>query len=304
MSKAKKAAPKKKASTALAVRAKAKAPAKTKAPEVVITGMQPVGQLGEIATVGALGLAELRLTSAEEQVLARAVDPGLIQFKPAKRDGPPIIPYLPHIVYTRWFNEAFGRTGWSIVPTAAPKKVDNLLLVPYLLYIHGVPVAAATGEQEYIESNKQQTYGDVIESTVASALRRCAKRLGVGLEMWDKGWLKVHAIPPHERGQRRGAAPARDERDDAIEAQTWPTDTVAEREAEGRPVLAGFVTRQQLDRLTEIAERRGRAPAEVSLYLRRVFGVQRANQLKAADYAEVCRALEARGDLPMPGDGQ
>lgn len=152
----------------------------------------PVGQLGELATVGALGLAELKLTKEEDAILAEPVNPADVMLKPKVKGGPPEIAYLPHIVYTRWFHRAFGRTGWACVPTAQPKKVNNLILVPYLLYVHGVPVAAATGEQEYFETNAQQTYGDVIESTVASALRRFAKRLGVGLELWDKRWLEAH----------------------------------------------------------------------------------------------------------------
>ena len=143
MSKAKKQAAK--PSTALAVRPKkAKAATVTiEDPKGLMVPQTPVGQLGELATVGALGLAEIKLTDAEEAVLARPVNPADILV----RDGN--IAYLPHIVYTRWFNQAFGRTGWAIVPTATPKKIDKVLLVPFLLYIHGVPVAAATGEHEY-----------------------------------------------------------------------------------------------------------------------------------------------------------
>lgn len=282
----------KSASTALAVR---KAPKAAPAKEVVISGLPavPVGQLGELATVGALGLAELKLTPEEDKILSEEVDPSLIQFKPAKRDGPATIPYLPHIVYTRWMNRAFGRTGWAIVPTAAPKKVDSLILVPYLLYIHGIPVAAATGEQDFIESNKQQTYGDVIESTVASALRRCCKRLGIGLEMWDKEWLKQNAKAIGKKAERK----------DEVRDGEWVEDPNVYTHTVSSQLESPVITPQQLGRIAQIVERTQRNPAEVTLYLKKNFNVPRAAKLLQKDYAKVCRDLEAKGDLPLPGDG-
>jgi hypothetical protein len=75
------------------------------------------------------------------------------------------------------------------VPRAKPMRSGNSVVCPYVLYIHGKPAAMAFGEQEYFDDNKDQTYGDALEATVASALRRCAKRLGVGLELWDRTWL-------------------------------------------------------------------------------------------------------------------
>lgn len=243
----------------------------------------PVGQLGELATVGALGLAELKLTPAEEAVLSEPVNRSEIQWKPKRKDGPPEIPYLPHIVYTRWFSRAFGRTGWAIVPTARPLKQDNLIMVPYLLYVHGIPVAAATGEHEYYESNKQQTYGDVIESTVASALRRCAKRLGVGLEMWDKGFLST-LVPP------RGGSARREEFMDAEPVRSEPATS------------SQTLTAPQRKRLTDICARMGRGAGEVTLWLKKRYGASSTKDIRQADYDAIIRALEARGALPMPGD--
>lgn len=286
----KKAPARTKASTALAVRKKSPAPRILFLDPQGMLPQAPVGQLGELATVGALGLAEIKLTEAEEKVLSRPVDASQILMKPARRGEEPSIPYLPHIVYTRWFNDAFGRTGWSIVPTAAPKKVDNLVLVPYLLYIHGIPVAAATGEQEYIESNRQQTYGDVIESTVASALRRCAKRLGVGLEMWDEAWLDQNARP---RGQRR-SAPA--QREEVIDAHPEPRQPVSSQ-------LETPVTPAQLGQIAQTVERSGRPASEVTLWLKKRWGVKRAAHLQQKDFKQALTELQARGPLVIPGDG-
>lgn len=303
MSKAKKKAAPKKVSTALAVVKKTKAaPAPVLSisdPHGMMARQSPIGQLGELATVGALGLAEIKLTDKEEAVLSRAVDPAQIMLKPAKRGEPPSIPYLPHIFYTRWFNDAFGRTGWSIVPTAAPKKVDNLVLVPYLLYIHGVPVAAATGEQEYIESNRQQTYGDVIESTVASALRRCAKRLGVGLEMWDRAWLEVNTP---KKGRPARVAPRPEPLDaEPVHDQVGQDFDQAIQDAEVEVV--SVLSKEQWARLSRIAEKAGRSPADVNLYLRGNFNKD-LKKIERRHYDAIVKALEGRGALPMPGDGE
>lgn len=290
MKKAKKKAAAK-PSTAIAVR-KPVAKVVIEDPKGLMLQQTPVGQLGELATVGALGLAEVKLTAEEEAVLSEAVNPQDILV----RDGG--IAYLPHIVYTRWFNRAFGRTGWAIVPTSAPKKVDNVVLVPYLLYIHGVPVAAATGEHEYRENNARQTYGDVIESTVACALRRCAKRLGVGLEMWDKAWLT------RTMGGNRSAKHAnRDEGfvdAEPVRQSTRSTQSVDDRVAQASPTI----TTEQRARLEAIRKKVGRDVAEVSLWLKKRYGVKSSAEIKRSDYTEICQAMEARGDLVMPGDGQ
>lgn len=274
------AQPSKKPSTALAVRKKPIVPeVLINDPQGLLKSAQTVGQLGELATVGTLGLVELRLTDAEEGVLARPVNPSDILV----RDGG--IAYLPHIVYTRWFNEAFGRTGWALVPTDAPRKVDNLIIVTYLLYVHGVPVAQAKGEHEYQETNRRQTYGDVIESTVASALRRCAKRLGVGLEMWDKRWLEANVGRRNTRTAERG---------DFIDAQPI--------QRESQP--SAKITKAQQQKLWNAARKRGRIDADVALWLKHVYQVTKTEDLKQSDFAAIIAALESSSDLPLPGDGE
>jgi hypothetical protein len=144
--------------------------------------------LSERTIVGMLGKIELKLTDKEEAILSEVVNVEDVRVKPSGQA------YLSHPTYTRWFNRAFGRLGWSLVPAAAPMKNETgVVVVPYLLHIHGKPAAFAFGEQEWFEgSNREQTYGDALEATVASGLRRCAKRMGVGLELWDRPWTNAY----------------------------------------------------------------------------------------------------------------
>lgn len=288
--------PAKKQTTALVVRKKDAAPVVRISDPGWLLPQSQIGQLGELATVGALGIAQVKLTPEEEQVLNEPVNVADIRWKPRVKDGPPEIPYLPHIVYTRWFCKAFGRTGWALVPVQRVQRAGNLLMREYLLYIHGVPVQTATGEQEYYESNKQQTYGDVIESLHASALRRCAKHLNVGLEMWDKDFLDRLQKPKGVRNVRR-----EDFHGDVYDAEP----ARQEPEPQGSSQLDGdVITDAQRQRLAAIVERAGRSAAEVSLWLKKRYGVATSKAIKRADYAEVCRMLEARGSLQIPGDGQ
>ena len=64
-----------------------------------------------------------------------------------------------------------------------------------MLFVHGKPVAFATGEQDYFETNERQTYGDALEATMSSALRRFCKHLGMGLELLDKDLIPTLSPP-------------------------------------------------------------------------------------------------------------
>jgi len=150
--------------------------------ETVPVQMVPERLLGDGVVVGDFGLVSMRLTPEEEAKLNEPLDINDVRIKP---DG---AVYVPHFVYTRRLNQAFGRTAWQMVPAARPQIVNGIVSMPYRLHVHGKPIAFAWGEQEYHESNKNQTYGDAIEATMASGIRRCCKHLGIGSELWDSSF--------------------------------------------------------------------------------------------------------------------
>lgn len=306
-------------STALA-RRKPAAAARQTGVEVVTTLAPPAPDeasrnlLTSDIALGELGLVEIKLTVEEERILARPVNPADILIKPTGA------PYLSHPVYTRWLNEAFGRTGWALVPASKPIVQDKTVVQPFVLYIHGQPAAFAMGEQEYFESNRDQTYGDALESTVASGLRRCCKRLGIGLELWDRAyteeWKHEHAVAVSVQGKdkkqwrRRRDRPFwnevrggrqdqgseirdRDERPaGGTEAPARQARPPAHHAASGEPITQG-----QRQRLYVIVQNSGRSEQEVSEYLQRRYGVASSKDLKRSDYEAVCAAIESPAPL-------
>lgn len=264
--------------------------------------------LSEAIALGSLGLVEVKLTQAEELILAEPVNVADILIKPTGQ------PYISHPAYTKWFNRAFGRLGWALVPRAKPALSENGVLVPYVLYIHTQPAAFAIGEQDYHGNNREQTYGDAIESTVASGLRRCAKRMGVGLELWDKRFInkfiREHCIcvlrtSKNERAWRRvDDDPFFDEAGNAKEGEDVRP---AQRQESRFPPRSStthrdgrIITEKQLKRLWVILRNSWRPDAEVKEWLASRFKISSTKLITQDIYEQICTAIEARGELP-PG---
>ncbi len=299
-----------KKSTALAVRPRVEM--KIEDPNGMLDGrLAKIGELGELSHTGGIGLGEVKLSPEELTVISR----------PVNRDDVMLLPdgtaYLPHLFYTRWLNEAFGPTGWAIVPAAKPAKNENLIIVPYILYIHRVAVAYANGAAEYYEKNKRQTYDDVIESTVAFGLRRLCKRMGMALELWDKRWLHAFMLAegiqvpvrsaggeivkqwrrrtdpplPYEQAGGSKAAPAAKPKVVDAELVTGDDGNTGER-----------ITKEQVKRLVGIWRGAGRRDEDVQFWMKKKFGYKATADIKRFDYAVIERELVARGDLLLPGD--
>lgn len=332
MAKKKSAAkPAKKKTTALARRRKA-APQ----PTALMRVSDPNGMLSQPLqdgpVLGSFALVEVKLTKREEKVLARKVSVDAVQIKPTGQ------PYLPHAFYRRWFSEAFGRMGWQLRPVnnplRAPAKHEKAIQVVrgYLLYIHGKPVAYADGEHEFWTNNAEQSWGDALEATQASALRRCAKHLNVGLELWDGDFIEkfksehcvryVVQVKDRQGNTRKkyhwalktAPAPANvigsgtADVDDAIDGEVL--DDVPTRRA---PKAAGsdgnggmYLSPPQSRRLYMLAtSKAGREWKDVLAWLKSAYNAvetgtkpDRYITLKRTDYQAVSEAVLAPGPLP------
>ena len=74
---------------------------------------------------------------AEPQILAlrRPVEDREVEWRPAVKDGPPVIPYLAHNGYRDRLDAAFGLGGWGMIPVGMPKEKDGVVYTPYALVI-------------------------------------------------------------------------------------------------------------------------------------------------------------------------
>lgn len=303
---AKRTPPKKTALRPMRRKSQALVPTKPKAPELPAALART---LGEDVAIENFGLVELKFTDREEEILSEPVNLDDVRVKPTGQV------YLPHIVYTRWLNRAFGRTGWALRPAAKPLIGQQAVVIPYLLMIHGQPVAFVYGEQEYFENNRDQSYGDALESTHASALRRCCKHLGMALDLWDKSfgeqYLHQNAIRVKVEKKQKGGEPkvsyqwrrrqdpplyGEIRKDTRREEQDWtPPRTVAP--AASHPDADQPITPEQVTRFWTIARRRGRDDAEIKRYLVSRYGIDSSKAIKRKDYETICQALEHPGGL-------
>lgn len=264
--------------------------------------------------LGELGLVEVKFTPEEEAVLDQPVRLEDIRVKPTGQ------PYVSHPSYTRRFNRAFGRGAWALVPVSKPMLQKTSVVVPYVFHVHGKPIAFAMGEQEYFEHNREQTYGDALEATVASALRRFAKRLGVGLEMWDRDfidrYLQEHCVRvgvAAKDGQikylwrRKTDPPFRHEVDDGMRPGNRGT-----RPRREQPVYEDRhgdepITEGERGRLFALLKQSGRSQDDLRDWLSRVYQIESTKAIKRKDYENIAHAIMHPGPLfstppPAPVD--
>lgn len=106
--------------------------------------------------------------------------------------------YIEHAFLRDRMNEVFAPGQWSIIPrtrwavdfTTAKLTPGVKIYVEAMLVIRGCFVAEAVGDMDYWPNNDSTNYGDAVEGAKTSALRRCVKELGVGLQPWKKAWVE------------------------------------------------------------------------------------------------------------------
>lgn len=294
---------------------------------------EPDRVVNEGFNIGQLGLVELKLTEAEREMMKAPVNVADIEIKPTGQA------YLPHPVYTLRLNEIFGVGRWMLVPVSKPAlgpgtvEGAQTVICDYVLYIHGQPAAHARGEQEYHEKNKDQSYGDALEATYASALRRTCKHLGIALELWTKDFLDDFAaqycvrVPCNiaRRGERqkvrwqwrrKNAArfwneiDPRDIRDEGDEQQHAQRRSEPRRDAEPARDRTAWndgtntqkISQPQAQRLDRIIHNSGRSwEYEVLPWLQRRFGISSKTDIRRGDYEWICKCIEGAGGLPEKG---
>jgi hypothetical protein len=269
------------------------------------------GVLDDAIQLGDFGLVEVKFTREEEAVLSEPVRLEDIRVKPTGQV------YLPHIVYTRWLNRAFGRTGWALRPASKPLINNNSVVVPYLLLVHGKPLAFALGEQDYFANNPDQSYGDALESTVASGLRRCCKHLGLALELWERSFgemfIAEHCVRVKTETERDGQRKVKWFVRRKTDAPFWNEIQTGRRAVDASEPVAPAravppashhstsgkaISEARVKRLWTIIRSRGRSDAEVKAYLESL-GFTSSKLITTDLYETICAAIEHPGPLPI-----
>lgn len=111
--------------------------------------------------------------------------------------------YIEHSALRDRLNKVLGLGQWSIIPRnrwAEPFKFfsrydktqreGTRIYVEAMLVVRGAFVAEAVGSMDYYP-NEATNYGDAVEGAKTSALRRCCKEFGVGLQAWSKDWCEA-----------------------------------------------------------------------------------------------------------------
>ena len=171
-------------------------------------------EIGTIAPEIFTGISTLDIPKETSDKLTASVPLDGIEIKPTGQI------YLCHIQYRRMLNDAFGMGNWALRPLGGFQKTvktkrkgeqneeDTIIVCrEYALYIRGKYASSAIGEQEYIESNDMMSASDACEGTESNAIMRCCKKLGMGLEMWDKKFvnkfIKEYCVQVWRKGKSK-----------------------------------------------------------------------------------------------------
>lgn len=145
------------------------------------------------------------LELSPEQVKALKADFPDEAFKLGAGGNPDLI-YIEHAYLRDRFDEVLGMGQWALVRSRPHWGEDYVtgkgqkavrIYADCALLIKGCLVSEAIGEMTYFPNNASQSYGDAAEGSETAAFRRCAKKLGVGLQAWKKdfcmAWMAKHA---------------------------------------------------------------------------------------------------------------
>lgn len=186
--------------------------------------------------------SQLVLTDDERKSLLAAFPDEAVSFG-AK--GNANLAYLDHAIIRGRMFEVFGPGAWSLVCrrywTEEYKTSKGLAVRVYadcVMIVRGCYVGEAMGAGSFFPNNPQQDYSDAAEAAQSEALRRiAAKSLGIGLQLWSKGYTEALAArkrggtqqrQPEPEPQNGNGGPREEVNADTVQswrewAEKWPT---------------------------------------------------------------------------------
>lgn len=246
----------------------------------------------------------LALTGPQIAELRKKVDDEEVDWKPAGKDGPPIVPYLSHNGYRDRLDACFGLGGWGMLPVGAPQERDQVVYVPYALVVGGTPRAYAWGEMHY-RNNGNMTYGDALEGCKSNAISRCGKELGIARDLWNRKYVAALAARVPMNRRLAGYVP------DPREKERTPAQAYGEGIALAGEIAEGMrtnhepqhahtgavISKPQQKRLWVIIRNSGRSEQEVRDWLHRTYKIDSSSQILRSDYDTICKKIESNDFL-------
>lgn len=134
--------------------------------------------------------SDLRLTPDETKALkAEFADEC---FRTGARGKEQLI-YLEHVFLRERLDAVLGMGQWALVPRSRWTEKQRQSVTVYLeamLIVRGCYITEAIGSMDYYPNNASSDFSDAVEGAESAALRRCAKKMGIGLQAWSKTWCE------------------------------------------------------------------------------------------------------------------
>lgn len=90
-------------------------------------------------------------------------------------------------------DDVIGIGQWALVRQSRwtdDAGKGTIVYVDMALIVRGCYVTDAIGDMTYYPGNAMTNFGDAVEGAESAALRRCAKKMGIGLQAWSKTWCE------------------------------------------------------------------------------------------------------------------
>ena len=171
--------------------------------------------VADLLTAAYAQASTLKLTEAESKALRAPFTDDKVR---GGAKGDARILYISHIHVSDRLNDVLGLGQWALVKrsqraeqtkTAEGKPLTRIYFEGVML-IRGAFVTEAVGVGQYHPNNPKEDYGTGLESAMSDCMTRCCKRLGIGSQVWDKGycdgWLATQGGTRKPVGMPRATA--------------------------------------------------------------------------------------------------
>lgn len=274
-------------------------------------------EIGTITPEIFIGISTLDISKEISDKLTASVPLDGIEIKPTGQI------YLCHIQYRRMLNDAFGMGNWALRPLGGFQRTiktkrrgeqneeDTIIVCrEYALYIRGKYASSAIGEQEYIESNDMMSASDACEGTESNAIMRCCKKLGIGLEMWDKKFvakfIKDYCVQVWRKGKSKPQYRLKD-------AEPWfdetgimgskepnpeqgekhkPSVTSSQTKTGNQSNTDELISEAQGKRFYAIAKGAGWNDSDLKAWLIENYGIDSTKKITKTIYEDICEKVK------------